>query len=81
MLTYPTSNDHNFLSLDSLFLQKKKASSFRLKKDISIDFWSCKPDTEEWRERSHWKLGGWNKDHNNAELHAAEVKGQCCDSL
>ena len=39
-------------------------------------FWSCKPDTEEWRERSHWKLVGWNKDHNIAELrvHAAEVR-------
>ena len=24
---------------------------------------------------------GWNKDHNIAELHAAEVKSQCCDSL
>ena len=79
MLTYTTSNDHNLLSLDSFYFTKK-ASSFRLKKHISIDFWS-EPDTEEWRECSHWKLVGWNKDHNNAELHAAEVKGQCCDSL
>ena len=80
MLTNPTSNHHNFLS-PGFFFYKKKASSFTLKKDISSDFWSCKRDTEEWRERPHCKLVGWNKDHNNAELHAAEVKGQCCDSL
>ena len=80
MSTYPTSNDQNFLTSGQFFFTKK-ASSFRLKKDISIDFWSCKPHTDEWRERSHWKLVGWNKHHNNAQLHDAEIKGQCCDKL
>ena len=35
MLTYLTSNDRNFLSSERFFT--KKASAFRLKKDISID--------------------------------------------
>ena len=70
---------------------QKKVSAFRFKKGIFIDILFL----QTWQrithiERSHWKLVGCRrpisktprkKDHNNAELHAAEVKGQCCDSL
>ena len=35
MLTFPTSNNHNFLSSGWFFT--KKASTFRVKKDLSID--------------------------------------------
>ena len=41
-LTHSTSNDSKFLS--SWWFFQKKVSTFRLKKDISIDICSCKPD-------------------------------------
>ena len=89
MFIYSTSNDRNFLSSEWIFTKKeKKASTLQLKKDISIDSLFL----QTWQKNDANMLTGsssvaedpkkrCDKNHNNAELHAAEVKGQCCDIL
>ena len=75
MLTYPTSNDRNFLSSGWFFT--KKVSTFRVKKDLSIAsiFCSCKhdkiirgtsPRALEDRRLLKPISKTRNKDHNNA---------------
>ena len=56
-------------------------------KTLQLIFFSCKPDrritpTSSLESRQLLKTDfKQTKDYNDAELHAVEVKGQCCDSL
>ena len=85
LLTYPTSNGRNFLSSGWFFTKRAPG----VKKDISIVILLLQTRqknnanvlTGSSSFRRPISKTSSNKDHNNAEVHATEVKGQCCNSF